>query len=205
MSAPQARNDLYSFRSKCPDMRARILSVALLALLAGFVAWRLTRNDTPSPAVETQSDSTVSSPLAADPVRPRRVEPPVPIPAQAAETPAPTNAVQRLLSLISSNSMTLLKPEQLEAYLRDNHRSAGSLLGAFHTTGDRSFLNEAREKYPNDPRVAFAAASMPGDLPEEHRKWIENFKQSAPDNAAGEFLSAAEYFKSGQSNLALAE
>src|SRR5262249_42794026 len=70
---------------------------------------------------------------------------------------------------------------------------------------DRSLLIEAREKFPGDPRVAFAAASMPGDSPEEHRKWIENFKQSAPDNAAGEYLSAADYFKSGQSNLALLE
>src|SRR5262249_54226882 len=93
----------------------------------------------------------------------------------------------------------------VERYLHDNHRSAESLLGAFHATMDKSLLAEAREKFPNDPHVAFVAATQSTDSPEEHRRWLDAFKKSAPDNAMADYLSASDYFKSGQTDLAIQE
>jgi hypothetical protein len=48
--------------------------------------------------------------------------------------------------------------EQLAPYLEAKQRNAESLLAAFRATGDPSVLREAVEKYPDDPRVNFAAA-----------------------------------------------
>jgi hypothetical protein len=116
-----------------------------------------------------------------------------------------------LSRLFGSNGIPDLKPEQLEAYLAQNHRSAQSLLAAERTTGDKSFLREAMEKYPNDPRVAFEAYFRGGSYdrekvaPEEARKWLDALRRADPDNALGDYLSARDHFKSGQTELALQE
>jgi hypothetical protein len=76
---------------------------------------------------------------------------------------------------------------QIESYLEQNRRSAESLLAAFRLTRDRALLQEAAEKYPNDPRVHYAgwisAYRDDNSSPEERRQWLEAFKQSAPGNA----------------------
>jgi len=95
--------------------------------------------------------------------------------------------------------------EQAEKFLAENQRSAASLVAAFRTSGEVSFLAEAMQKFPNDPHVAFEAL-FKADLPsEERRKWADALKQSAPDNALGNYLSAQDYFKSGQTDLAVRE
>src|SRR5213595_1641724 len=77
-------------------------------------------------------------------------------------------------------------------------------MAAFHATDDRTFLQEAMEKYPADPRLDYVAWFR-SQSPEERRQWLEAFKQSAPDNACANYLSAREYFKSGQNNQAVQE
>ena len=94
--------------------------------------------------------------------------------------------------------------EQLAPYLEAKQRSAESLLAAFHVTGDPTALREALEKYPGDPRVNFAAA-FKGDSPEERRQRLDAFKQSAPDNALANYLSAQDYFRAGQNEQAVQE
>jgi hypothetical protein len=79
-----------------------------------------------------------------------------------------------------------------------------ALLGALRASGDDDLLREAKEKFPNDPRVQFAAA-FKSDSPEERRQWLEKFKASAPDNALADYLLAGDHFKSGESALALQE
>jgi tetratricopeptide (TPR) repeat protein len=61
------------------------------------------------------------------------------------------------------------------------------------------------DKYPKDPRVDFAAVHKPDCSPEERRRWLDAFKQSAPDNALANYLSALDYFKSGQTDQAIQE
>jgi tetratricopeptide (TPR) repeat protein len=59
------------------------------------------------------------------------------------------------------------------------------------------------EKYPNDPQVAFEAVLDKDLSPEEQRQWLNTFKQSAPDNALADYLSAFNYLKAGQTDQAV--
>jgi tetratricopeptide (TPR) repeat protein len=124
-----------------------------------------------------------------------------------AENPQPTNALARLFK----NEGEQPKPSrhQVESYLTQNRRSAESLVAAFRLAGDRSLLQEAVEKHPNEPRVNFAgwsAAQMEKDAsPEERRQWLDALKRSAPDNALANYLSAQDYVKSGQTDRAVEE
>ena len=94
---------------------------------------------------------------------------------------------------------------QIESYLQENQRSAASLMASSRVTGDEALLEEAMENFPNDPQVSFAALFKKNASPEDRRRWIEAFKQSAPDNALASYLSAREFFKSGQIDRAVEE
>ncbi|HEX4644349.1 MAG TPA: hypothetical protein VH598_01945, partial [Verrucomicrobiae bacterium] len=118
------------------------------------------------------------------------------------DEPGKTNLITRI---IHGEQPPALSAEQVEPYLAANHRNAASLLAAFRTTHDPAFLQEALQKYPNDPRVNFAAIFKPGATPEERRQMIDNFKQSDPNNPLANYLSARDYFKSGQAESALQE
>src|SRR5438067_3644735 len=81
-----------------------------------------------------------------------------------------------------------LTAEQVERYLKENGRSAASLLAAARTSADQSLLLEAMEKYPRDPQVAFAAVFKRDSSPEERRHWLDAFEQAAPDNGLANYL-----------------
>ncbi|HZM01800.1 MAG TPA: sigma-70 family RNA polymerase sigma factor [Candidatus Saccharimonadales bacterium] len=98
-----------------------------------------------------------------------------------------------------------LTHEQAEAYLKVNGRNAATLLAAFRTSGDPALLKEAMQKYPNDPQVAFEAAFDKGLSPEEQRQWLNTFEKSAPNNALANYLSALNYFNSGQRDQGVQE
>jgi hypothetical protein len=98
-----------------------------------------------------------------------------------------------------------LTAEQVEAYLKANGRKASSLLAAYRTSGDPALLKEAMEKYPNDPQVAFEAVLNKDLSPEQQRQWLNTFEQSAPDNAQANYLSAFNYFNSGQTDQGVQE
>ncbi len=121
------------------------------------------------------------------------------------------NATNLFLRIFGTNDIPTLKPEQLEAWLKATHRSAASLLAASRVTGDRSFLREAMEKYPNDPRVALDAYffSEPYDRSKaaspDRRKWLDALKQSDSENALGNYLAARDDFNAGRPDLALQE
>jgi hypothetical protein len=100
----------------------------------------------------------------------------------------------------------------VEAYLQQHNRSAESLLAAARVLRglDLGYLREAKEKYPNDPRVAYAAFYQPPfdnheAAPEERRQWLDAFKQAAPDNALPNYLSARDDFKAGRTDQAVQE
>ena len=98
-----------------------------------------------------------------------------------------------------------LTREQTEAYLKANRTNAASLLAAFRTTGDPALLAEAMQKYPHDAQVDFEAAFKKDASPEEKRQWLDALKQSAPENALANYLSALDYFKTGQTDQAVEE
>ncbi len=113
----------------------------------------------------------------------------------------PTNLLARVLK---GEERPKLTPEQAESYVTANRRSAGSLLGAFQATDDKRWLQEAKERYPNDPEVAFTAL-LRADSPEERRQWLDAFKRTAPDNALADYLSANDYLKVGRTDDAVRE
>jgi RNA polymerase sigma factor (sigma-70 family) len=96
-----------------------------------------------------------------------------------------------------------LTAEQVESYLKVNRRNAASLLAAYNITGEPALLEEAMQQYPNDPQVAFEAVFRKDATPEQRRQWLDAFKQSAPDNALANYLSALDYFKAGQTDQAV--
>jgi hypothetical protein len=130
-----------------------------------------------------------------------------PMRAAASPTGLPTEDLEstNLMIRLLKGETPKLTPEQIESYLKENRRSAASLLAIFRATGDSALLREALEKYPNDPRVNFAAVFDKDASPEERRQRLDAFKQSASDNALANYLSALDYFKSGQTDQAVQE
>lgn len=131
--------------------------------------------------------------------------PRLPAPRARATAPAPEIASDTVQRLLRDENPPRLTAAQAESYLGANRRNAGSLLAAFRATGDAALLEEAMRKHPNDPQVAFAAVFKENLGPEERRQWLEKLKETAPDNPLASYLSARDYFQSGQNDQALRE
>jgi hypothetical protein len=125
-------------------------------------------------------------------------------PPPEAPAPGPTNLYARFNALFKDGPPKL-SAAQTDTYLKANGRKASSLLAAYRTSGDLVLLKEAREKYPNDPQVAFESVFDKELSPEEHGQWLNAFEKSAPDNALANYLSALHYFKAGQTDQAVQE
>jgi len=141
--------------------------------------------------------------LSKHPPTPHLPAPPLHVTASTnapAEDMQPTNLYARF-----KDNAPKLTAEQVEAYLKANGRKASSLLAAYRTSGDPALLKEAMEKYPNDPQVAFEAVFDKDLSPEEQRQWLNTFEQSAPNNALANYLSAFNYFNSGQIDQGIQE
>jgi RNA polymerase sigma factor (sigma-70 family) len=128
----------------------------------------------------------------------------------------PTNMVALLQKLQQGDQFPKLTPAQVDSYLKQSGRSASSLLAAFRVTGERTFLEQALQKYPDDPEVNFSALFVAwlssngtsidaSSSQEERRRLLEAFKQTAPQNSMANYLSALDYFKSGQTDKAVQE
>ena len=130
--------------------------------------------------------------------------PPMQTVARAEEVPSEPLPARNLYAWLTDRASPVkLTTAQTETYLKEHRRSAASLLAAFRTSEDPALLQEATEKYPKDPQVAFEAAVRRDASPAERRQWLDALKQSAPDNALANYLSAAEHFKAGQADLAV--
>ena len=140
-------------------------------------------------------------PRAKTPPAPRL---PAPLLSPAAGTPLPAELMPSTnLYALLTNKTSRLTMAQIAPYLEANRRNAASLLAGFRTTGDLTLLEEAMRKYPNDPRVSFEAALRRETLPADRRQWLDTLKTSDPDNPLANYLSAADYFKAGLTDLAV--
>jgi hypothetical protein len=127
--------------------------------------------------------------------------PPVPLATStnaSVEELQPTNRFARF-----QDTPPKLTAAQVESYLKATGRKASNLLAAYRASGDPALLNEAMEKFPNDPQVAFEAIFDKDLSAEQRRQWLNAFKASAPDNALANYLSAREYLSLGQTELAV--
>jgi RNA polymerase sigma factor (sigma-70 family) len=137
--------------------------------------------------------------------KPRLARAPRQIAARPAMPAADVQATNMFERLSKQSAPVKLTREQVEAYLKANGRNAATLLAAFRASDDPALLQEAMDKFPNDPRVDLAAIFKSGSTPEEQRQWLNNFEQSAPNNSLANYLSALNYFQSGQTDQAAQE
>jgi hypothetical protein len=121
---------------------------------------------------------------------------------KAVEELSATNLIARL---VHGGEAPRLTAAQIKRYLDENHRSASSLLSAYRTSGDPALLQEAMENYPGDPQAAFEAVLNKEASPTERREGLEAFKKAAPENPMANYLSALDYFNSGQTDQAVQE
>ncbi|MBU4199588.1 MAG: hypothetical protein KKE37_05295 [Verrucomicrobia bacterium] len=127
------------------------------------------------------------------------VPPQMPAPQKAPDTNVPP-LLKRLLRDAEAGKLTR---EQIEPYLRENKRSANSLLVAARITGDIALLREAAAKFPNDPRVLLDWFLRGDATPGERRQALDAFRRVEPQNALGDYLSALDHFKNGNVDEAM--
>ena len=85
---------------------------------------------------------------------------------------------------------------QLDSYLRENGRSAESLITASRITGDLSLLREAVSRFPNDPKARHELAMKTTD-PAEKLASLKAFAVADPSNGLGSYLAAHAAYTSG--------
>jgi hypothetical protein len=128
-----------------------------------------------------------------------------PAPPRAKTAAADSLSTNLNLQLRKDDQRPKLTTEQVEAYLQGNRRNRDSLLAAFRLTDDPALLKEAMQRFPNDPQVGFRAALDTGLPPDARRQWLDALEKSAPNNGLANYLSANNYFNSGQPDKAVQE
>jgi RNA polymerase sigma factor (sigma-70 family) len=101
-------------------------------------------------------------------------------------------------------SLPPLTAEQIETYVVANKRNAESLLAAYRVSTNLAYLTEAAQAFPGDPDVQYAVVASRA-APDVQRQWIEAYKTSSPDNALAWYFSGLEHYRTGDTNLAIAE
>jgi hypothetical protein len=183
--------------------KTAFILIAGMALLVAGVQSRSRRIQKATSPQQTESVSTRSISRPRLPAPHLRVLPP------PAESPLEDSQPAHLLAQLLNGGSLKLRREQIEPYLEGSRRSAESLLAAFRITADPTLLQEALERYPEDPRAnlvaSLAALQCTESSPEERRQRLEAFRQSAPDNALANYLCAEDFFQSGQTDQAVQE
>lgn len=90
-----------------------------------------------------------------------------------------------------------------EKWLASRGRDAASLVAAWDITGEESLLDEAAEKFPNDPRVCMAMIARLRDSAEAAMPWIERLIAAEPLNPEGQYLKAWALRKQGDKAAAM--
>jgi hypothetical protein len=124
-------------------------------------------------------------------------------PKSAIETAEP--APLSLLEVLEQEStIAKLSPRALVRHVERNGSTAESLLAAYRHDGNSNWLHQAAAAFPSDPRVQLKVIAS--DLyPDERQQWIEDFKQSAPENSLANYLAAHHHLENGDLHLALQE
>jgi hypothetical protein len=98
-----------------------------------------------------------------------------------------------------------LTAEQIEHYVESRGRDALSLIVASMLgEGGDKWLDEAAERFPNDPRVAAALLIKRGGRPEAG-EWIARLKELDPGNSLGYLLAAKSALDGRDINGAMKE
>ena len=79
--------------------------------------------------------------------------------------------------------------ERCAKWLATRERDAASLIAMLDLTGDNALLDEAAERFPNDPRVCLAMIARLNDGGDP-MPWVESLIAAEPGNPAGWYLKA---------------
>lgn len=184
-------------------MSIRILLIAAMLLITGILGWRFAQ-----PVASPELKEVSRGKFKTVRVSPPRSPPPemsLPPPMKA-DAGSPAAKPEGPLARFFENPDKVLKltPLQLQSYLAANKRNAESLLAAMRLTGDMEFLREAARNFPNDPAVQLEMALRSGE-PAERRRALDALKQSDPDNALKDYLSALEHLRAGDQTSAFSD
>lgn len=114
------------------------------------------------------------------------------------------SAARLLFMLPGEDGYPDLTSSQLETYVVHEGRSAASLLTAFVlSNGDVSWLREAAESYPHNPRVSATMLMRGSELGGDSKEWIQRMQENDPQNSLGWYQAAVTAFKEGNSDEAL--
>jgi hypothetical protein len=143
------------------------ISVLLIAAVAGVVLWLLLRPGSPEetgvrrkvPAVREEATNSASA----------GTKPPVPE--------------------FGTEEFNKYALQRIQKWLASRNRDAASLVAAWDITGDEHLLDEAAERFPNDPRVCVAMINRPG-AKAEALAWVERLIAAEPGNPSGLYWKA---------------
>ena len=103
---------------------------------------------------------------------------------------APANPPSDFLKRMLNGDIAKLTSEQIEDYVESRGRDALSLIVASFLSGSvDEWLEEAAERFPDDPRVAAAMLIKRSSSPEAS-EWIARLKEHDPGNSLGYLLAA---------------
>lgn len=109
------------------------------------------------------------------------------------------------LKRILKGEITKLTPEQIEHYVESRGRDALSLIVAAMLSEQRDeWLDEAAERFPNDPGVAAGMLLHRGGKAEAV-EWIGRLKENDPGNSLGYLFAAKSALDGGNLDEALGE
>ena len=117
----------------------------------------------------------------------------------------PANPPSDFLKQMQNGHIAKLTTEQIEDYVESRGRDALSLIVASFLSGSADkWLEEAAERFPDDPRVAAAMLIKRGNSPEAS-EWIARLKEHDPGNSLGYLLAAKSALDGKDLNAALKE
>jgi len=144
------------------------LSVLCASALAAFFFW---------PSIDAPKQERIAMPESAE--KPAAVKHPL-------SAGQPPEFLQRMLN----GEIPKLTAEQIERYVESRGRDALSLIVAAMLSEDRDeWLDEAAERFPDDPQVA-AAMLLHRSGNAEAGEWIGRLKENDPGNSLGYLLAA---------------
>lgn len=109
------------------------------------------------------------------------------------------------LKRMLNGEIAKLTAEQIEHYVESRGRDALSLVVAsFLSGGGEKWMEEAAERFPDDPRVAAGMLIKRGNS-SEASEWIARLKEHDPGNSLGYLLAAKSALDSKDLNGALKE
>jgi hypothetical protein len=94
-----------------------------------------------------------------------------------------------------------LTTTEINHFLQEKGSTPLNLIAASRLTGDLKWVREAAQKFPQDATLQLELA-LKGENPEEKLTALKSFRQLAPENSVGDYLSANVAFEQGDTGSA---